>query len=442
MAHRIEMVQPGSIAEQCGIKPGDLLISINGEPVLDQVDYQYLTVQEKLVLVLESGDGAQIEIHLEKDEDEPLGITFDSTLMSRPRLCANRCVFCFVDQMPPGLRDTLYVKDDDWRLSLMMGNYITLTNLSDQEFDRIIARHASPLYISVHATDGEVRARMMGNPRADRIMSQLHRLKEAGIAFHCQVVLCPGLNDGEVLDNTIETLASLYPAARSMALVPVGLTRHREGLSQLTAYGKETARELLTKVRAWQDKFLGRLGTRFVFAADEFYCLAEEPVPPDEAYESYPQIENGVGQLRSFAKEFEIAARYADPEAVKPRNVLIATGTSVAPFLRGLIEDQPMQGVQVTVLPIVNRFFGKTVTVAGLLTGQDIRAALEDIQADEVLISQAMLRHEGELFLDDDSREAVEAALGIPVHAVGCDGAEFFYALEGELYGADTDTEA
>lgn len=436
MAHKIAQVLPGSIAQQCGLKPGDRLISINGTPVLDQIDYQALTAQEAITLAIDTGDGID-EIQLQKDEGEPLGIVFESTLMSRPRVCANDCVFCFIEQMPSGMRNTLYVKDDDWRLSLMMGNFITLTNVSETEFDRIIQRHASPLYISVHATDGEVRAQLMGNPKARGIMAQLHRLADAGIAFHCQVVLCPGLNDGAVLDRTIGDLADLYPAARSVALVPVGLTAYRQNLFPLEGYTAQTARTVLAQAEGWQRQLLDRIGTRFVFAADEFYCLGGQEIPEDAAYEGYPQIENGVGLLRSFDVEFQTARRFAGTEDAIPRSVVIATGVSAAPFLRSLVEQAALPGVSVRVLPVDNNFFGWTVTVAGLLTGHDLLAALQGVEADEILISQAMLRQEDALFLDGLSLGEVEEALRTQVHPVACDGAAFYGALEGEQYLAE-----
>ncbi len=436
MAHRIVSVDPDGIAAQCGIEPGDTLLSINGEPVLDQVDYQYLSAASCLVLEVQDARGVA-EIELEKDEDEPLGLTFESTLMSRPRSCANKCVFCFIDQMPCGMRDTLYVKDDDWRLSLMMGNYITLTNVSDAEFDRIIARRASPLYLSIHAIDGDLRARMMGNPHASRIAEQLRRLKDSGISFHCQIVLCPGLNDGAALDETLTALSALYPAAKSTALVPVGLTRHRDGLAQLTPYHKQTAAALLAQAHAWQQKLFAQIGTRFVFPADEFYCLSGETPPDDDAYEGYPQIENGVGLLRSFETEFTSAHSFLDESEICPRWVLIATGVSAAPFLRELIAAHPLPGVKAEVLAVENRFFGPSVTVAGLLTGQDLIAALAGKQADEILISQAMLRHEDGLFLDGLSLGKVAENLSAPLHPVVCDGAEFLYALAGEQFGME-----
>lgn len=433
MAHRVCEVEHGSIAWQCGIRPGDTLLSINGETVRDQIDYQFLTAREWLVLTIQDAQGVS-ELHLEKDEAEPLGLTFESSLMSRPRHCANRCVFCFVDQMPPGLRKSLYVKDDDWRLSLMMGNYITLTNLRDRELDRIIARRASPLYISIHAADGDVRARMMGNPAAADLMPQLTKLSEAGIQFHCQIVLCPGINDGAVLDDTLEKLAALYPAARSAALVPVGLTRFRDNLTQLTGYDAQTAAALLGQAECWQRKLLKETGTRFVFPADEFYCLSGRPLPSDEAYEAYPQLENGVGLLRSFEREFTQAYDFYGANPVKRRRVIIATGVSAASFFRSLIASSTLKGLEAEVIAVPNRFFGPRVTVAGLLTGQDILYALEGVAADEILISQAMLRHEEEMFLDGMPRVTLEKVLGIPVHAVACDGADFFSALAGEYY--------
>ncbi|MCL1964844.1 MAG: DUF512 domain-containing protein [Firmicutes bacterium] len=433
MAHRVAAVEHGGVAEACGIEPGDLLWAINGESVLDQIDYQFLTAGERLVLTLEDSCGTG-EIIITKDADEPLGLTLEDSFMSRPRACANRCVFCFIDQMPPGLRETLYVKDDDWRLSLMMGNYITLTNLSEKEFDRIIARRASPLYLSIHAMDGAVRGRMMGNTQAAGIRAQLQRLKDAGLFFHCQIVLCPGLNDGPVLDDTLEALAALMPAARSAALVPVGLTRYREGLAALTPFDRESAGSLLETAHAWQRKFLAAHGTRFIFPADEFYCLSGAPLPPDEAYETYPQLENGVGLLRSFENEFSFAYRYRDEAESKPRRVLVATGVSAAPFLRALLDDHPLDGIAVEIRAVENRFFGPSVTVAGLLTGQDLLHALKGAAADEILISQAMLRREDSLFLDDMPLQALSEALALPVHAIACDGAEFLDALCGVRY--------
>ena len=320
MPTRITHVSPGSIADRLGLRIGDQLVSIAGEPVIDQIDYQALTAGETFDLELSRG-GEPLLVRVRKADWEPLGITLDQDVMARPRPCANRCVFCFIDQMPPGMRETLYVKDDDWRLSLMMGNYITMTNMTDAEFDRVLRRRVSPLYISVHATDPEVRVRMLKNPRAAQLMPRLQKLKENGIRFHCQIVLCPGWNDGDVLLRTLEDLAALRPAACSAALVPVGLTRFREGLEPLKGYDRESAAALLDLVEPFRLESLRRYGTRFAFPSDEMYCLAGRPLPPDEAYEDYPQIENGVGMLRMFETDRRFAAEDEPVAETKPRNL-------------------------------------------------------------------------------------------------------------------------
>ena len=334
MPSAITHVQPGSIAARLGLKPGDLLEKIAGEPVIDQIDYQALTAQERFDMDVIHPDGSRATIRVRKEDWEPLGVTLDQSIVSRPRPCHNHCIFCFIDQMPPGMRDTLYVKDDDWRLSLMMGNYITMTNISDQELDRIIRRKVSPLYVSVHCTDPDMRVRMLRNPKAGQIMDNLRLLKESGIRFHCQVVLCPGWNDGDVLMNTLRDLESLTPAACSVALVPIGLTKYRDGLPYIKPYDRDMARALLEQVKPLQEDYLRRLGTRFVFPSDEFYCLAGAPLPQDEEYEDYPQIENGVGMLRMFETDLRFAAEDDPVEKTPPRRLVIACGTSVAPFLQ------------------------------------------------------------------------------------------------------------
>lgn len=433
MAHEVTAVEAGSIADQCGIKPGDRLLAINSIPVIDLIDYHFLCAQEELLLEIQKKDYI-MELQLKKDEWEPLGLSFTSTMATKPNACANHCIFCFINQLPRGMRSPLYIKDDDWRLSLMMGNYITLTNVSVTEMDRIIARHASPLHISIHATNGTIRSHMMGNPCANNIMARLTQLKNAGISFHCQVVLCPGYNDGEVLHDTIKDLAALYPAAQSVALVPVGLTAHREGLPKLAPYTKELATQLLALAHQWQEHFLTSLGTRFLFPADEFYCLSNTPIPPEITYENYPQIENGVGLLRKFEEEYTFAHQQIVASETIARRVLVATGVSVAPFLTRLLQEKPVLGVSVTIKAIPNRFFGESVTVAGLLTGQDIQYALHDEVADEILLPTAMLRPEDDVFLDDMKLTALQQMLKAPIHAVEVDGAAFLYALQGELY--------
>ena len=432
MPSAITHVQPGSIADRLGLHAGDVLLTIAGEPVIDQIDYQALTAQERFDMELIRADGRHTTVHVRKEDWEPLGVTLDQNIVSKPRPCTNRCIFCFIDQMPPNMRDTLYVKDDDWRLSLMMGNYITMTNISDREFDRIIRRKVSPLYISVHATDPEVRVRMMRNPHADQIMNRLRMLKENGIRFHCQVVLCPGWNDGRVLEKTIEDLHGLWPNAQSVALVPVGLTKFRDGLDKVEPYHADTAGEIIDLVRPYQERFLDEIGTRFVFPSDEFYCLSRRPRPEDEEYEDYPQAENGVGMLRQFETDLMFAAEDYPVDETAPRRLLIACGTSVAPYMQGWCDRFAPKGTTVKVQPILNRFFGESVTVTGLITGGDLMEQLKDADCDEILICRDMIRNEGDLFLDDMTVEEVRQALPAPLRIIRNTGEGFWRAISGQ----------
>ena len=431
MAHTITAVEPGSIADQLGLTPGDRLVSMNGQRVIDWIDYQAFSAESEIDLVIERG-GEEVEYSLEKDEWEPLGLTFDSRLMTNTRLCVNKCIFCFVDQLPPGARDSMRVKDDDWRLSLMMGNFVTLTNDSDAEIERMIARHASPLYISVHTTDPKLRAYMLGCERGALIMKQLNRLKAGGIQFHAQAVLCPGINDGPQLDKTIQDLAALYPACQSLALVPVGLTNHREGLCGLRKYTRDEARAVLDQAEKWQKKCLKKYDTNFVFPADEFYLAAKRPVPPDEFYEDYAQIENGIGMMRLLETELEAAYEEADLDSARPGKLLIVTGVSVGPFMKSLMKRFQIPGVEVEVVSVENRFFGPNVTVTGLLTGGDLIRGLEGHTADRVLITECMLRDQEDVFLDDMTFDEVQKAVGIPFVKVGRRGDELLDALMGK----------
>ena len=432
MSQRIVSVFPGSLAARHGIEAGETLVSISGTPVLDLVDYQFLTARPSLELLLQREDGAEHTVHIRKRIEDPLGLTLESTLMSCPKTCANHCVFCFIEQMPPGMRESLYVRDDDWRLSLMAGNFVTLTNLPSREMDRMIERKASPIYVSVHTTNGELRKKMLSHVRADRIMEHLTRFAQNGMSFHCQVVLCPGINDGKELDRTLSDLATLAPHALTVALVPVGLTRYREHLYPLRPYTKEEALAVIRQAEAFQKDMLEKFGTRFVFPTDEFYMIAGLPIPEVETYEDFPQFENGVGLLALLRDEFESAARFdPDQSTNKHRRVIIATGTSVAPFLRDMIARHPVEGVEIMVKPIINRFFGETVTVAGLITGQDLVSQLQGEQADEILITKSMLREGEDIFLDDMTLEQAQSELGIPIHPVHNDGADLLYALRG-----------
>ncbi|MBQ6174657.1 MAG: DUF512 domain-containing protein [Clostridia bacterium] len=430
MPTEIVHVSPGSVADRLGLRAGDRLELIAGEPVIDQIDYQALTSRSRFDLVFRRGDETRT-LHVRKADWEPLGITLDQSIVSSPRPCANRCVFCFIDQMPPGMRETLYVKDDDWRLSLMMGNYITMTNMTDAEFERVIRRHVSPLYISVHATDPDVRTRMLRNPRAGRLTERLRMLKEAGIRFHCQIVLCPGWNDGEVLDRTLRDLGELWPAACSAALVPVGLTKFREGLEPLTGYDSRSAADLLDLVEPFREAFLRDHGTRFAFPSDEFYCLSGRDLPPDEAYEDYPQIENGVGMLRMFETELMMAAEDKPVASTPPRHLVIACGTSVAQTMHRWCDTLAPEGTTVEVLPIRNRFFGESITVSGLLTAGDLIDQAGRVEADAVLITRSMLRADGDLFLDDMTLTQVQEKFRSPLRVVENTGTGLWRAISG-----------
>lgn len=430
MAHRIVSVDPGSPAARAGLRAGDELLSMNGEWVVDFLDYQALSAHRRVQLACRR-EGRLLSFTVRKDEYAPLGLNFALPMMSGIRACCNKCLFCFVDQLPAHVRDSMRVKDDDWRTSLMMGSYVTLTNVSDREIDRIIARHAAPLYISVHATDPELRSHLLGTPRGARLMPQLKRLSDGGITFHCQCVLCPGLNDGPALERTIAELTALE-GALSLALVPVGLTGHRQGLTPLRKYTPEEARQVIAQADVWRERLLKERGTRFVFPSDEFYVQAGADIPPDEAYEDYGQIDDGVGLLRLLHTEYTQAWRElpeAERCAVGGVKATIACGESAAPYLRRLLEAYPVSGVEVRVVAVKNRFFGESVTVSGLITGGDLTEALKEDDGDVVLITVVMLRDGGDTFLDDMTLPEAQRRLGKPIIPVGRSGEELLEAL-------------
>ena len=433
---RILSVAPSSPAAGAGIQDGDQLVSINGEPVIDEIDYQALIQHPHLEIVLSDSKGITRLVSVAKSSWEPLGIQLDETTAMKPRSCKNHCVFCFIDQMPPGMRKSLYVKDDDWRLSLMMGNYVTLTNVDDQEFVRILRRKASPLYISVHATDGEVRARMLRNPNAANIMERLTALKNHGIQFHAQIVLCPGYNDGEVLCRTVEDLAALWPAALSVAIVPIGTTKYRSKLVQIPTVDREKALEVIRTTDEYQERYLREFGTRFVFPSDEFFCLCGMELPDEECYEGYPQIENGVGMIRQFEEECSEAWKDLTDTACPPASggkirMIIPTGVSVSPYIAQLVRKYAPEWVEAEVVPVTNLFFGETITVTGLIVGKDLIAALEDRTFDRVLISESMLRENSDCFLDDMTLKEVCQTIGKPIYVVENNGEAFIRALFG-----------
>ena len=441
MAHIITGIDPHSPAARAGIRAGDRLLRINGQVVIDFIDYQAFTANRRLSVRVMREDQV-LDFHIVKGEYTPLGLNFQTPMMSGTRLCCNKCLFCFVDQLPDDARDTMRVKDDDWRMSLMMGNYVTLTNVPDREIQRIVDRHASPLYISVHCTDPELRTRVLGTPRAARLMHQLQMLSNGGVEFHCQCVLCPGINDGQALEQTIRELSEI-PGAKSLALVPVGLTGHREGLYNLHPYTPPEARAVVEIAECWRPVLLKRRGTRFVFPSDEFYLQARWPIPPDEAYEGYEQIDDGVGLLRLLDTEFRDAWRQL-PEAMRQAapggaKLAIACGRSAGDFIRRMLRECPVSGASVSVYALENTYFGPTVTVSGLITGGDLTRQMAGVDCEAVMITTCMLRDDA-VFLDDMTLDEAVRRLGKPIRPVGRRGEDLLNAIL-ELSGAEVHIE-
>ena len=399
-AQVITFVRSASPAARAGVARGETLLSINGEAVCDIVDYEYLSAEGVLTLRLVAPDGTEREISIAKDPAEPLGLDFDAGLMDAMQSCHNRCLFCFIDQMPKGVRTSLHIKDDDWRMSFIMGNYITLTNVDEAAFERIIARRVSPLYISLHASDPAIRTRMMQNPGAGEIMPRLMRLRAAGLFFHLQIVLCPGINDGEALMQTLRDVESLLPAVKSLAIVPVGLTKYREGLYALRANRPEEARRLIDSIEPVQAAWLKSAGTRLVFLSDEWYMLAGRPLPTFDSYEDFPQIENGVGLLRLFEHDFLQALALRKPRK-RALSAMMAGGESACASFAWMPDMLRPYGISLSIMPIRNDYFGGGVNVSGLVTGGDLVAQLSGRPgADPLLIPRAMLRENDEVFLD------------------------------------------
>lgn len=414
--------------------PGDRLMAINGNPITDVLDYKYYAYDTRLVVELQTPDGAAKTVHVDKREGGELGLDFETYLMDNAHSCANHCVFCFIDQMPKGMRPTLYFKDDDARLSFLMGNYMTLTNLSKREVQRILDLHISPINVSVQTTNPELRAFMLGNPRAGESLEIMRRFAEGGIVMNCQIVCCPGLNDALELRRTMEDLAAMYPAVHSVSIVPVGLTRFREGLYPLEPFTPEHAAETIDEVTAFGDMCVERFGTRIFFCSDELYLEAGRDLPPDEFYESYTQLENGVGMLRLLMTEFRSALRLSDAPDGVPFS--IATGVSAAPFLEKLLctAREKYDILNGRVFSIENDFFGHSINVAGLVTGRDLIRQLRGKDLGErLLIPANMVRHDELDFLDDVTIEEASAALGVPVYPVGQDGFELCDAMFGIL---------
>ncbi|MCI8594483.1 MAG: DUF512 domain-containing protein [Oscillospiraceae bacterium] len=422
---KIVGIDPQSPAERAGVKAGETLLAVNGHPIADVLDYKFYTYDPKLTLTLQGQDSVQRTVSLRKEEGMDLGLNFETYLMDSARSCANRCIFCFVDQMPPNMRDTLYFKDDDARLSFLMGNYITLTNLSDREAQRIIDLRISPINISVHATNPELRSLLLGSKRAGKGLEYMARFAEAGITMNCQIVACPGVNDGEALRQSMADLAALHPAVNTVSVVPVGLTKYRQDLHPLEPYTKERAAATLDLVESFAEECVQKLGSRVFWCSDEFYLKAGRPLPEDAYYEDYTQLENGVGMLRLLETEFHGALLMQDEvEAVSSFSV--ATGVAAAPFIQEMIDraaGKCHNKLDCAVYPVVNRFFGETIDVAGLVTGGDLMAQLRGKPLGErLLLPVNMLRHGQNVFLDDVTVPQVEEALGVRVVTVEQDG--------------------
>lgn len=413
---------------------GDALVAINGHEIEDVLDYRYWSYEERLTLTIRRSDGSEHTVKVKKDAGEDLGLDFDEYLMDKPWGCSNHCVFCFVDQLPRGMRRSLYFKDDDARLSFLTGSYITLTNLSEREFERICALRISPINVSVHTTNPELRARLMGNPRAADIMTPLKRLSEAGITMNCQIVCCPGWNDGEELARTMRELAELYPGVYSVSVVPVGLTKHRDNLPKLKPFDRESAGATIDLVEGFAAECLEKHGSRIFWCSDEFYLKAGREVPPDEYYEEYSQLENGVGLIKLLETEFADALEDAEPDAGTGARFTIATGVSARPLLDKLLQTghKKCANINGEVVAIVNDFFGHTIDVAGLITGGDLIAQLRGRDLGErVLIPSKMLRHGEGVFLDDVTLDEAAEALGVPVVPIGSSGQELLDAMLG-----------
>lgn len=431
MSVRIESVDAGSVCEKHGIKADDVLISINGNEIMDVLDYQFYADESKLLLEIER-NGKKCSVSLKKIDYEDLGLNFCTYLMDEQKPCRNKCVFCFIDQLPKGLRDSLYFKDDDSRLSFLFGNYITLTNISEHEVDRIIKMHISPINISVHTTNPELRNRMMHNRFAGDSLKVLYRLAEAGTKINCQLVLCPGWNDGDELKKTLDDLTSLYPSVQSIAAVPLGMTKFRDGLEKLTPYNKDSARATVSIIEDYGDKCLKKYGTRIVYAADEFYLKAEMPMPDEDYYEEYAQLDNGVGMCTLLKSEFVQAVNEENMPYDESVNVSIATGTAAYPLLCELVDiaKKKWHNLNCKVFEIKNNFFGESITVSGLVTGGDLISQLKNQDlGNTLLLPSSMFRAQGDIMLDDTSVNDIETALNVRVRITQNDGFDLLSAI-------------
>lgn len=436
--HKIATVKPGSIAAEMEMETGDILLEINGNEIEDIFDYQYYVEDEYIEVLVQKPDGEEWLLEIDKDPDEDLGITFENGLMDEYRSCHNKCIFCFIDQMPKGMRDTLYFKDDDSRLSFLQGNYVTLTNMSEHDINRIIQYHLSPINISFQTTNPELRCMMLHNRFAGEALKKVDLLAEAGIAMNGQIVLCKGVNDGAELDRSIRDLTKYAPLLESVSVVPVGLSKYREGLYPLEPFTKEDAKEVLRIIHGWQEKVYAEHGIHFIHASDEWYILAEEELPEEDNYDGYLQLENGVGMLRLQHEEFtEALTQFLASDAYarekdKERHITAATGLLAQQYIQRMADRimEVMPKTKITVIGIRNDFFGERITVSGLLTGQDIIKQLSGRElGDKLLLPQNVLRSGEDVFLDDIRLGELQGTLQVPVDIVKSSGQDFLDAI-------------
>lgn len=435
MANRavVKTVDYDSIAADCGIEPGDVILGINGKEIIDILDFKYYTSDDFYTVEVQKRDGSTEEIEVCNDCYEQFGVTFEHELIDDPKLCRNKCIFCFMDQLPPNVRSTMSFKDDDIRLSFLQGNYVTLTNLSDADIDRLCALRVSPINVSVHVTDGERRCMMLNNRFAYKVLDIMKKFAESGILMNAQIVLCKGINDGDYLRRTVHDLRGLFPAVRSISIVPVGISRYRKGLFKLESFEKDDCAAVIGQVSAYQDEFLSDIGTRLVYLADEFYIKADLPIPEYEAYEDFPQIENGVGLVAVLNREIETEMEFADEFAdLNPCKKTIATSYIAYDFICRYVAmiKSVNPRLDCRVEKIRNDFFGEKITVTGLLCGGDIISQLRGKDLGEYLIlSESMFKDDCDIFLDDTSLEDVEAALGVKVVKTDNSGMDFVRVL-------------
>ncbi|MBQ7916681.1 MAG: DUF512 domain-containing protein [Firmicutes bacterium] len=432
MEQKIMGIVPGSIADELGIQPGDVLLAVSGQEIEDVLDYYFYTENEEVTLLIRSENGEEWEAEIEKDDKEELGLIFADQFMGTYQHCHNKCIFCFIDQLPKGMRDTLYFKDDDSRLSFLNGNYITMTNMKEKDIDRIIRYHMSPMNVSVHTTNPELRVMMLKNPRAKEIMTHLRRFVDAGIVFNGQIVLCKGVNDGAELERTLSDLSEFVPVMQSLSIVPVGLSCHREGLYPLEPFTKEDAQALIAQVEPWRQKFFQETGLHFVHLSDEFYILAGQEVPEEEAYDGYLQIENGVGMMRLFVNEAEEAIRALEPGTKGSGKVSLVTAPTPCGYIQRIVDAimAKMDGGQVEVCCIRNDFFGERITVTGLLTGGDIINQLKDKDLGQLLLlPENLLKADEAILLDDVTVEDLKKALQIEIDIVQSSGKDFVHKI-------------